>query len=256
VLEQITPLIITLNEAKNIRRTLENLTWARRIVVIDSGSTDETIDIIGSYPQVDVINHAFVSFADQCNFGLTQVTSQWVLSLDADYVLSDEFVAEIKSLMPSAETKGYRARFIYQIYGRSLHGTLYPPRIVLYRKNKAVYENEGHGHRVLVQGKVIPLSTEIFHDDRKSLAYWFTSQQRYARQEAEFLLSSDRVKLKTMDRIRLAVWPAPLAVFFYTLLIKGCLLDGWPGWYYALQRMLAEVMIGLEIIDKRLRRGG
>jgi glycosyltransferase involved in cell wall biosynthesis len=254
VLEQITPLIITLNEARNIGRTLDKLTWARRIVVIDSGSTDETIDIIRNYPQVDVIYHAFVNFADQCNFGLAQVTSPWVLSLDADYELSDEFVAELKSLMPSAETAGYRAPFIYRIYGRPLRGTLYPPRTVLYRKDKAVYQNEGHGHRVLVRGNVIPLSKPIFHDDRKSLARWFTSQQRYARQEAEYLLGSDRAKLDAMDRIRLAVWPTPLAVFFYTLLVKGCLLDGWPGWYYALQRMLAEVMIGLEIIDNRLHQ--
>ena len=109
MLEQITPLIITLNEARNVRRTLDKLAWARRIVVIDSGSTDETIDIIRNYSQVDVIAHAFVNFADQCNFGLAQIKSPWVLSLDADYELSDEFVAELKSLMPSADTSGYRA---------------------------------------------------------------------------------------------------------------------------------------------------
>jgi hypothetical protein len=48
-------------------------------------------------------------------------------------------------------------------------------------------------------------------------------------------------------------WPAPLAVFFYTLLIKGCVFDGWPGWYYVLQRAFAEILIALEIIDRRLR---
>ena len=58
------------------------------------------------------------------------------------------------------------------------------------------------------------------------------------------------------DRIRRAAWPAPFAVFMYTLLVKGALLDGWAGWFYALQRLFAETLIALEIIDKRLRRDG
>jgi hypothetical protein len=48
-------------------------------------------------------------------------------------------------------------------------------------------------------------------------------------------------------------WPAPVAVFFYTLLWKGCILDGWPGWLYVLQRTLAETMIALEVVDRRIR---
>jgi hypothetical protein len=48
-------------------------------------------------------------------------------------------------------------------------------------------------------------------------------------------------------------WPAPVAVFFYVLLLRRCLFDGWPGWFYALQRLLAECLIALELIDRRLR---
>ncbi len=48
-------------------------------------------------------------------------------------------------------------------------------------------------------------------------------------------------------------WPAPIGVLFYTLLAKGCLLDGWAGWYYALQRAIAEALIAIEIADRRLR---
>ncbi len=73
MLDQITPLIITYDEAPNIRRVLGKLVWAQRIIVIDSGSTDGTLDILKGYSQVNVINRPFVDFADQCNFGLTQV---------------------------------------------------------------------------------------------------------------------------------------------------------------------------------------
>jgi Glycosyltransferases involved in cell wall biogenesis len=254
MLDNVTPLIITCNEAANIRRTIEKLVWARRIIVVDSGSTDETISILRTYSQVEVLHHRFVDFASQCNFGINQVKTPWVLSLDADYELSDELVSELQSLVPGAITAGYRAKFIYRIYGRPLRGTLYPPRTVLYRKDQATYRNEGHGHRVSVRGAILPLAAPIYHDDRKSLAHWFASQQRYARQEAEYLLSSDRSALDRTGHIRLAAWPAPLAVFVYTLLVKGCLLDGWPGWFYTLQRVLAETLIALEIIDRRLAR--
>jgi glycosyltransferase involved in cell wall biosynthesis len=254
MLDQITPLIITYNEALNVRRTLDKLVWARRIVVVDSGSTDETLRILQSYSQVEVVHHAFSDFASQCNVGLTQITTPWVLSLDADYELSDALIAELQSLVPAKGVAGYRAKFIYRVHGRPLRGSLYPPRVVLYRSAEAVYRNEGHSHRVCVSGVILSLSAAIYHDDRKLLSHWFVSQQRYARQEAEHLLSSDRSALSRIDRVRLAAWPAPLAVAVYTLVFKGCLLDGWPGWHYTMQRVLAETMLVLEIIDRRLRR--
>jgi glycosyltransferase involved in cell wall biosynthesis len=255
MIEDITPVVITYNEAANIARTLKRLVWARRIVVVDSGSTDETLEMVRYYPQTELFHRPFDDFASQCNFGIAQVATAWVLSLDADYELSDALVTELQALRPDSATSGYQARFVYRIYGHALRGTLYPPRTVLYRKTKASYRNEGHGHRVMVVGEIVPLSGVIFHDDRKPLARWFASQQQYARAEAEHLLASNRNSLSRADRIRLAAWSAPLAVFIYTLIFKGCLLDGWPGWYYALQRLLAEILIALEIIDQRLRRG-
>jgi len=254
VRDQITPLIISYNEAPNICRTLDKLSWAQRIVVIDSGSTDGTIEMLQGYPQVEVIQHPFIDAASQCNFGLMQVTSPWVLSLDADSELSDVLVAELRSLVVPDPVVGYKARFVYRIYGRPLRGSLYPPRTVLYRKDKASYRQEGHAQRVVLDGEVLPLDAVIYHDDRKPLGRWLTSQQRYARREAEYLLDVSPGALRRTDKIRLMGWPAPIGVFFYTLFIKGCVFDGWPGWYYALQRTTAEIMIALEILDRRAQR--
>jgi glycosyltransferase involved in cell wall biosynthesis len=255
VQDRITPLIITYNEAPNIRRTLGKLSWAQRIVVIDSGSTDGTVEMLRGYPQVEVVQHPFINAAIQCNFGLTQVASPWVLSLDADYELSDALIHELGSLAPSDSVVGYRARFVYRISGRPLRGSLYPPRTVLYRKDKASYRQEGHTQRVAVEGDVLPLDGVIYHDDRKPLARWLTSQQRYAREEAEYLLDCRSSALRPTDKMRLMGWPAPIGAFFYTLFVKGCLFDGWPGWYYALQRTTAEMLIALEIIDRQSGRG-
>jgi glycosyltransferase involved in cell wall biosynthesis len=245
-------MVITYNEEANIARTLARLAWAKRILVIDSGSTDATLEIARSYRQADIIHRPFDDFASQCNFGLDQIASPWVLSLDADYELSPEFVAEMSGLRPSDATGGYRSHFVYRIHGYPLRGSLYPPRIVLYRKKGARYRNEGHGHSVAVIGDVLPLASAIYHDDRKPLARWFASQQLYALREAEHLLSVNRSTLKRADRMRLALWPAPLLVLVYALFVKGCVLDGWPGLFYALQRLLAEIMIALAILNRRL----
>jgi glycosyltransferase involved in cell wall biosynthesis len=254
VLDQITPLILTYNEAPNIRRTMGKLLWAARIVVIDSGSTDETLNILAKYPQASIIQHPFSDFAAQCNFGLMQVQTPWVLSLDADYELSDALVEEMTQLSPSGDIAGYRACFIYRIHGRALRGSLYPPRVVLYRKQGAHYHNEGHGHRVTVEGKVRPLQGVIYHDDRKPLTVWFASQERYAREEAGYLCEMPLQSLKFGDRLRRMAWPVPLGILFYTLVGKGCALDGWPGWFYALQRLVAEILIALEVIDRHLSK--
>ena len=124
---------------------------------------------------------------------------------------------------------------------------------MLYRRVQARYRNEGHTQRVMIEGRVADLSARIYHDDRKPLARWLSSQQRYARVEVDHLLAADQATLRRTDRIRLMGWPGPPLVFLYTLLAKGCLLDGWPGWLYVLQRTLAETMIAIEIIDRRLR---
>jgi glycosyltransferase involved in cell wall biosynthesis len=253
MLDAVTPLVITFNEAANIGRTLNKLTWAERIVIIDSGSTDETLSIISAYPQAEVIHHSFVDFASQCNFGLTQVRTPWVLSLDADYELSDTLLMEMKSLLPPEQLGGFSCSFVYRIYGKPLRGTLYPSRVVLYRRSRAIYRKEGHGHRVAIDSEVGALRGVIYHDDRKPFSRWLASQQSYACEEAAHLLRTPRRELRRADRIRLAASPAPIAVLLYTLLIKGCILDGWAGWYYALQRMFAETLIALEILDQRLR---
>jgi glycosyltransferase involved in cell wall biosynthesis len=254
VQDQITPLVITYNEAANIRRTLGKLLWARRIVVIDSGSTDGTVEMLRCYPQVEVIERPFTDVADQCNYGLMQAKSPWVLLLDADWELSDELVRELTSLVPRASTVGYRARFVYRVFGRALHRSLYPPRIILMRRDKASYRLDGHAIRVVLDGEVLPLDGIVYHDDRKPLARWLTSQQRYAREEAEYLLGTPPGRLRRNDKVRLMGWPAPITVFFYTLFVKGCLLDGWAGWHYVLQRTVAEMVLALEIIDRRSGR--
>ncbi|WP_096625789.1 glycosyltransferase family 2 protein [Calothrix sp. NIES-3974] len=255
MLEKITPLILTYNEAPNINRTLQCLTWAQQIVVIDSFSTDETIDILSSYPQVQVFQRKFDTHANQWNYGLEKVKTEWIMSLDADYIVTKEFVTEIISVLSNKEINGYFASFKYCIFGKPLHGSILPPRLVLFRKEKAIYIDDGHTQLLELTGKSSNLRTCIHHDDRKSLSRWLSSQDRYMIIEVKKLLETPNSQLSLGDRIRKQKILAPAIILFYCLIIKGGILDGWHGWYYAFQRVLAEILLGIRLMEAEKLKG-
>lgn len=255
-LEEITVLILTYNEEANIGRTLSRLDWARRIVVVDSGSTDKTVDIVRQFPCTEIVVRPFDNHPNQWNFGLEVCgnSSNWILALDADYIVGDAFRDELAGLNPTEEVSGYSASFRYCINGRPLRGSLYPPVTVLYRHSRARYFQDGHTQRLALSGLVLPMRAPLYHDDRKPLSRWFASQRKYAALEADHLLETPPRELSGVDRIRLMAWPAPILVFLYTLICKGCVLDGRAGWFYAAQRLVAELMLALEVHDRRSRR--
>lgn len=255
MLDQITPLILTYNEAPNIARTLEPLSWAREIVVVDSLSDDDTVEIAKSFPNVRVVQRAFDSHRNQWEFGLreTGISTPWVLALDADYVVSAVLNAELKHLQPDTQVCGYRANFTYCINGRELRSGVYPPVTVLYRRDAASYVQDGHTQRAVVDGAVADLHSPLFHDDRKSLTHWFKAQARYTELEAEKLLAADRAEFGLADRLRRWRVVMPLATPVYCLIVRGGIFDGSAGLYYAFQRALAELMLSLRLFNTNQR---
>jgi len=256
MLDDITPVLLTFNEAANVGRTLEKLAWARDIVVVDSGSADATRKILESNPNVRIFERSFTTHAEQWDYALEQtgIATEWVLALDADFLLSDAIVAELGVLTPPPDVAGYRASFVYCIEGRPLRATVYPPVVVLYRKDRARYRQDGHTQRVEVRGEIAELTATILHDDRKPLAQWLDAQARYARLECDKLAATSFRALGLADRLRCLIVAAPLAMFFYCLVVKRGLLDGKAGLYYALQRATAEAILSLYLLRRALTR--
>ena len=245
MLERITPLILTYNEAPNIARAIGGLSWAREIVVVDSFSDDETVEIASSFPNVRVIQRAFDSHRNQWEFGLQEagIQTPWILALDADYVVTEELIAELKTLEPHTDTAGYRAKFIYCINGKKLRSGIYPPVAVLYRRASATYVQDGHTQRVAHDGEIKDLNVPLLHDDRKPFRRWFNSQSRYTELEAQKLLATDPHELEFADRLRRWRFIVPPAMLVYCLVVRGGVLDGWAGFHYAFQRAMAELML-------------
>jgi glycosyltransferase involved in cell wall biosynthesis len=249
MLDRITPVILTRDEEPNIGRTLERLTWAREVIVCDSGSRDATLDIARRFPNVRIVERPLDTLANQWTFAVDQATSDWVLTLDADYIVPAAFVDEMASLDFAAA--GYEASFIYAINGRPLRATLYTPRAVLLRRDRSTFYMDGHTQRVRVDGSVVPVRAKIIHDDRKSMRNFIARQRRYMRDEAAKLRAADPRTLNAAARVRRLRVVAPFVVVPYLLFAKRLVLDGRAGLRYVLERFIAEAMLSLELFRGR-----
>ena len=248
MLGQITPVVLTRDEEPNIGRTLAQLAWAGEVVVVDSFSTDATVEIARSFPNVRVVQRAMDTLAGQSNFGIAQVSTAWALLLDADYFLPAAFADELRALEPPPEVHAYVGPFVYALQWRPLRASLYPPRIVLLHREHARVWQDGHAHRVLVDGETGTLRTAIIHDDRKSFARFVARQRVYMRQEAAKLRSAGPHTLNLAARVRKLVIVAPFAVVLHTLFVKGLVLDGLAGLRYTWERFVAELILSFELL--------
>lgn len=255
LLNQISVLILTYNEAPNIGRTLAALQDFPEVVLLDSGSTDATLAIAARYPNVRVTSRSFDSHGAQWNHGLTAcgLDRDWVLALDADYVLPPALVDEIAALAPLDVQSGYRVAFRYCVFGRPLSATLYPPLVALYRRRASHYVQDGHTQRIEVDGEICHLKNRIDHDDRKPLARWLSSQAGYAMLEAKLLRSTEWKELKLQDKLRRLIFIAPWLVPLYCLTVGRGFLDGWAGLFYAFQRGVAESILAIQLLEIELR---
>jgi glycosyltransferase involved in cell wall biosynthesis len=256
VLADITPVILTYNEAANIGRSLDRLAWAREIVIVDSGSTDETLAIAARYPNARVIQRPFDNHARQWRFAAdeTGIATPWILRLDADYLLEPALREEIAALRPAAETAAYEIAFTYCIAGRPLRASLYPALPVLFRRGKAKFVADGHTEKLRIVGPTVRLASRLLHDDRKSHERWLQSQERYQAIEADKLVTRPWSELGWADRLRCTRVLGPLAVAAHCLLVKGLIFDGSAGLQYTAQRVTADLILSKHLLQHDLDR--
>ena len=255
MLDHITPVVLTYNEAPNIARLLEKLEWARDVVVVDSYSSDETLSIVKGFPNCRVVQREFDVHCNQLNFALAEggITSPWVLALSADFIPTDDLITEMAALVPADTVGAYRIGFSFHIFGKPLRASVYPAQVVLFRHQGARYVADGHTEHVSVDGAVLALKGHIIHDDRKPVSRWLAAQDGYMRLETEKLLGPDPVPLELADRIRKLKVLAPFLVLLYCLFAKRLILDGLPGIFYAFQRAASEMILSVYLMDHALR---
>ena len=254
MLADITPVILTFNEAANIGRSLERLNWAREVVIVDSGSTDRTLEIAAGFANVRVVHRPFDSHAEQWRFAVndTGISADWILRLDADYMLEASLREEIAGLAPTPEISAYQIGFTYCIAGKPLRASLYPSLPVLFRRGKGSFVTDGHTEKLRIDGPVMPLRHRLLHDDRKSLERWLQSQSRYQAIEADKLVARSWSELGWADRLRCTRVLGPVAVAVHCLLVKGLMFDGAAGLHYTAQRVTADLILSMHLLQRDL----
>jgi len=223
--------IITLNEEANLGRTLASVRFADEVIVIDSGSTDRTLEIARSFTNTKVFSEEWKGFASQKNSAIEKCAGTWVLSLDADEELSSELQTEIRVLLagePHADAYMLRRRNLF--LGRWMHhGGYYPDaKLRLIPRGQAVFQETPVHETATFSGNIQTLDGDLLHDAYPTLASYLDHMQRYSTLGAGIAVARGRTGrglVSFLDGVLLN----PLVTFLYNYILRAGFLDGREG---------------------------
>lgn len=217
--------VITRNEAANVRAALESVRWADELVVVDSGSTDETVCIARQIAN-RVTQHAWEGYGAQKNFASGLATHDWILSLDADERVSPGLAREIRALLDAEPTaRGYRLPRVTHYLGRWLRSTDWYPdlQLRLYDRRAACWNDRLVHESVAVDGPVGRLQGELEHHAYRDVSHHLQTIDRYTTLAARQMSREGR----RAGWVDLAVRPP--AAFLRNYVVRRGLRDGAPG---------------------------
>jgi glycosyltransferase involved in cell wall biosynthesis len=217
--------VITKNEAANIEACLRSVPFADQVVVLDSGSTDDTVRIARSLGAEVSINPDWQGFGVQKNRALALATSDWVLSLDADERLSPELQAEIRAVLDAPAFDAYSFPRLSSYCGQYMHHSgWYPDRVTrLFRRQTAQFSDDLVHERIVTSSAVGKLCSQLLHESYRSFEAVLDKANRYSSAGAQSLLN--RGKTASLGTaLGHGLW-----AFFRTYFLRLGFLDGRMG---------------------------
>lgn len=193
-----TAIILTKNEEANIERCINSVKgWIKRVVVVDSGSTDKTIELAEKLGAEIYHHEPFVDYAKQFNWAIdnTNINTEWIFRFDADECVTPELKQEIISVCEkyvNTDVSGFMMRYKIFFMGRFLkHGGAYPfLKITIFKYGKGRFEDRSMGeHIVLSEGRCVDLKEDCEHYDFKSLNTFIDKHNWYATREVNDYLA-------------------------------------------------------------------
>lgn len=259
-------LVLSQDEELQIGDCLRSLAPARRVVLLDSGSTDRTLEIARSFARVELLSRPFSGFADQRNFGLRCFEpAEWVLHLDADERLTPALANALEELQPPAQAVAYNlAGLVFvraQAIPRSSGYPVYQTRLT--RVGAFEFEQVGHGQKAPATLGALPRLRQPYehHPFEKGIEHWRARHERYAEQEARALQSggpgpnlgqalSDPIARRQWLKHATARLPfRPTWVWLYLMLVRGGVFEGAAGWEFCRRRRIYEEMVQARLKD-------
>lgn len=216
--------IITLNEAVNLSHLLPQLVRFAEVIIVDSGSTDQTAAVAARFTNVKFSIHPWQGFAAQKAHALSLCENSWVLNLDADEALTDGFIAEMLSCVEANKVDALQCKRRLLRWGRRPQ-TFQPDDVLirLFRKSAGHYADIKVHERILIKGKVKESNVCLLHHENLTYTQRIAKTNQYSQLKAE-----DKLAKGSRCSVAHLVLAFPIA-FVQCYFFKGCFLDGIHG---------------------------
>ncbi len=233
--------IVAHNEAENLARTLASIAWADEIILIDSGSTDRTIEIAETY-NARIFHEPWKGYGGQVNSALDKCTHPWILNLDADEVVTPELSFQLQTLLSGSPSfSGYTVPRLNLIFGRWMrHGGLYPDRkLRLFRQGFARLREDTEPHATPKPTGPVGHITggDLLHFQYPTLDAYIEHMHRYSTASIPLMVSRGKTSQSGLAFFTNTVLN-PAFTFVYNYLIRRGFLDGREGLTFHLNHAL------------------
>tara|TARA_B100000900_G_C20591066_1_gene721603 strand:+ start:413 stop:1240 length:828 start_codon:yes stop_codon:yes gene_type:complete len=260
----ITGLILTFNEENILEKSLESLNFVDEVIVFDSYSTDNTIEIARSF-NAKIIQRKFDNFSSQRNAALKSVNSdsKWILMIDADEIISEDLkqeISDVTKIENDISLYMFRRKDIYNdkwLRYSSGYPTWFPR---LFRNGEVTVKREIN-EEYICKGDTANLNGHLIHYPfNKGLNWWISKHNKYSDMEAQLMLTEINEKIKISNlfssspilrrqvqkRLSYHIPFRPHFVFFAFYFLKRGFLDGRSGYQFCKLRKMYETMIDLK----------
>jgi glycosyltransferase involved in cell wall biosynthesis len=269
----LTVITLTYNEEVNIAQALNSVVgWADEIHIVDSLSTDRTVDIARQYG-CHIWQNRFENYAKQRNYALEHlpIRSEWIIFLDADEWLPDALKQEISALIASCPREnGFYVKWRLIWMGRWIRRGYYPTWILrLFRYGMGRCEDRAINEHLIVDGPTGRLRNDFMHEDRKGVTDWIAKHNHYATTESQELFNTRSApNYREIDArlfgaqaqrkrwLRYKVWNRlpplirPFFYFFYRYIFAGGFLDGREAFaYHFLQGLWFPMLVDIKYLE-------
>jgi len=244
-------IIITKNEALSIERCIRSVAWASEIIVVDSGSTDETVDICRSLGATVFETLDWPGFGPQKQRALDKATQPWVLSLDADEYISDDLKQQILASITNEQINGYEIPRLSSYCGKNIqHGGWWPDYVTrLFKREHGHFSVDVVHEKIIVNGLTQKLDSPILHETYVNLEEVINKVNQYSSLGAEKLDAQNKTSSIVHALFR-GLW-----TFFRCYVLKKAFLDGAEGLMLAISNAEASYYkyAKLYLLNKRIR---
>jgi len=227
-MQTLSVIVITKNESMHIGRCLQSVSWADEIIVLDSGSSDNTVEICKQYTP-HVYSTDWPGFGVQKQRALDKATSHWVLSIDADEQVTPELKLEIQQAIKKNQSDGFDIPRLSSFCGRNIkHAGWWPDYVLrLFKREAGRFSDDLVHERVIVEGQIDQLKLPLLHEAFISSEEVLAKVNNYSSLGAKKLYESGKTS-SLKKAILKGLW-----MFFRTYIIKAAFLDGKQGFMLA-----------------------